>query len=422
MYCRGMTEQRRVSADAARRIALAAQGFARPRPSGRITRQHLRRVFDDIGLIQVDSVNVLVRSQELPLFSRLGPHPRTLIPDAIDAGELFEYWVHAASILPTAHRHLWRWRMERFRDNTENRWFSTHREQVERVLQQITDQGGLVVGEVHGRVRNKGGTWWDWDDAKIALEKLFDHGVVAVTRRREDFARRYDLVERLIPAHVLATPAAPEREARRELLVLAARSLGVGTIADLCDYHRMSIPVCKPLVAELVTEGALVPVTVDGWDKPAFVHPDAAAPRRITGRALLSPFDSLIWRRERTERIFDFSYRLEIYTPKPKRVFGYYVLPFMLDGQLAGRVDLKADRAAGALRVQAAHVEPDLDTVSDRPAIAEALFAELTDMARWLELDDVVAVERGNLAKDLVVAGAEIVPADAAPSMPRRRD
>jgi uncharacterized protein YcaQ len=400
---------RRLSADAARRIALAAQGFARPRPNGRVTRQHLRRVFDDIGLIQIDSVNVLTRSQELPLFARLGPHPRTIIPDAVDDGELFEYWAHAASLVPTKHRHLWRWRMDRFKEQGHGKWFTSHRPQVDKVLQQIRTEGPIVVGEVHGRVRNKQGTWWDWDEAKIALETLFDHGVLGATRRRNDFARRYDIVERMMPAEILETPPTPEADARRQLLLMAAKSLGVATLTDLADYYRLKAPASKPVVADLVAEGKLIVVEVDGWGKPAFLHPDAATPRRVTGRALLSPFDSLIWNRDRTERVFAFDYRLEIYVPKPKRIFGYYVLPFLLDGQLAGRVDLKADRANGVLRVQATHVEDDLDTPMDRPHIAEELFAELTSMASWLELPGVVAVNRGRLAKDLIVAGAEPV-------------
>jgi uncharacterized protein YcaQ len=400
---------RRLSTDAARRIALAAQGFARPRPNGRVTRQHLRRVFDDIGLIQIDSVNVLTRSQELPLFARLGPHPRTIIPDAVDDGELFEYWAHAASLVPTKHRHLWRWRMDRFKEQGHGKWFTSHRPQVDKVLQQIRTEGPIVVGEVHGRVRNKQGTWWDWDEAKIALETLFDHGVIGATRRRNDFARRYDIVERMLPAEILETPPTPEADARRQLLLMAARSLGVATLTDLTDYYRLKAPASKPVVADLVAEGKLIAAEVDGWGKPAFLHPDATTPRRLTGRALLSPFDSLVWNRDRTERLFAFDYRLEIYVPKPKRIYGYYVLPFLLDGQLAGRVDLKADRANGALRVQAAHVEDDLDTPMDRPHIAEELFAELTSMASWLELPGVVAVNRGRLAKDLIVAGAEPV-------------
>jgi hypothetical protein len=394
---------RRLSNDAARRLVLAAQGFTRPRPTGRVTRQHLRRVMDDVGVIQIDSVNVLVRSHELPLFARLGPHPRTLIPDAVAAGELFEFWAHVASFVPTKHLHLWRWRMEALTEGRYARHF-TEREAgtLTRVLAQVREQGPIAVGDVDGRVRNPG-SWWNWDDAKLALERLFDQGVVSVTRRKNDFARLYDLIERIVPEAALAVPPTPEPEARRQLLLLAARSLGVATLADLCDYYRLSLVKCRPVVADLVAAGQLVPVEVDGWSKPAFLHPDAAAPRRVSGRALLTPFDSLIWFRERTERLFDFTYRIEIYTPKPKRTFGYYVLPFLLDGHLVGRVDLKADRPAGLLGVQASWIEDDLDNPGDRPVIAEQLAAELAAMAGWLGLDGgVAAAARGNLAKDLL--------------------
>jgi len=395
----------RLSADAARRIALAAQGFTRPRPSGRVTRQHLRRVFDDIGLIQVDSVNVLVRSQELPLFARLGAHPRTLIPDAVAAGELFEYWAHVASIVPSKHLPLFRWRMAAMVDGRYARHFTQRRPgMLEKVLLQVRDRGPLAIGDVEGRVRNPG-TWWNWDDAKLALEILFDQGVVTVTRRPNDFARLYDLIERVVPDEVLAAAPIPEPDARQQLLLLAARSLGVATLKDLGDYYRLNATTLKPIVEGLVADGSLVAVEVDGWKKPAFLHPAAAAPRRVTGRALLSPFDSLIWFRERTERLFAFNYRIEIYTPQPKRIYGYYVLPFLLDGQLVGRVDLKADRRAGVLRVQASWVEDDLDNPLDRPAVAEELAAELAEMAGWLGLDGgVVAAARGNLAKDLLSA------------------
>jgi uncharacterized protein len=400
----------RLSRDAARRIALAAQGFTRPRPTGRVTRSHLRRVFDDVGVIQVDSVNVLVRSFELPVFARLGPHPRSLIPDAVAAGDLFEYWAHVASFVPTKHFHLWHWRMEASRAKHDHRWFGTRgTDRDERILEQVRADGPIAVGDVHGRVRTKGGTWWDWDDAKVALEVLFDQGFVSVTRRRSDFARLYDLIERVVPADALAVPPASEPAARRQLLLLAARSLGVGTVADLCDYYRISTTKSKPVVDELVAEGSLVAAEVDGWNRPAFLHPDATAPRRITGRALLSPFDSLVWFRDRTERLFDFNYRIEIYTPKPKRIYGYYVLPFLLDGQLVGRVDLKADRSAGVLRVQASWIEDDLDNPLDRPAVAEHLAAELATMAGWLGLGTVAATARGNLAKDLIGAGVEAI-------------
>ena len=398
-----------MSADAARRTALAAQGFAHPRPTGRIDRRHLRRVFDQIGVVQIDSVNVLVRSHELPLFARLGPYPRTLIPDAVAAGELFEYWAHMASILPTAHLPLWRWRMERHRSGEVAWALPTHKRPVlDGVLAQVRARGPLTVGDIEGRVRNKG-SWWDWDDSKAALEELFVAGVIGATRRPSDFARRYDLIERIVPPAVLAEPAPDEATARRQLLLMAARSLGVGTVTDLADYYRLKPTACKPVVDDLVAAGQLVPVEVDGWRRPAVLHPDAVAPRRVEGRALLSPFDSLVWFRERTERMFRFEYRIEIYTPAPKRIFGYYVLPFLLDGQLAGRVDLKADRSAGVLRVQAAWIEDDLDAPEERGYVAEHLEAELAAMAGWLGLGTVGVRRRGTLAADLLARGLDAI-------------
>jgi uncharacterized protein len=391
-----------LSADEARRMALAAQGFTDRRPAGRVDRRHLRRVLDRVGLIQIDSVNVLVRSQELPLFARLGPHPRTMIADATRDGELFEYWGHMASHIPTTHHRLFRWRMEQNRHPWRViREIAARRNgYLGEVLARIRDDGPVVAADLSEREGRKG-PWWDWDDAKAALEYLFVTGQLAVTRRSNDFARVYDIPARVLPAAVLAAPTPTERDARKELLVRAARAQGVGTLADLTDYHRQGVPTCRPLVAELVEEGRLIPAQVEGWKQRAYVHPDAAVPRRVPCRALLSPFDSLVWNRDRTERVFRFHYRIEIYTPPPKRVFGYYVLPFLLDGHLVGRVDLKADRATGTLLVQAAHAEPGIDA-----DVAGELAAELQTMAGWLGLDRVVATGRGDLAPAL--AGAVI--------------
>jgi hypothetical protein len=378
-------------------MALAAQGFADPRPSGRIDRRHLRRVFDRVGIVQIDSVNVLVRSQELPLFARLGPHPRALLPDALDDGTLFEYWAHVASIIPSDHHHLFRWRMARDHDWRAVAGLRQRRPDfIDHVYEYVRANGPIVAGELDQRVGPKG-TWWDWDDGKIALEHLFHHGHVSARRRRNDFARMYDVTERVIPTAALAHPTPPEPAARKELLVMAARSLGVASFEDLTDYHRQRNPVCRPLLRELVDEGRLVPAAVEGWARPAFLHPDARAPRMVTARALLSPFDSLIWRRERTERLFGFHYRIEIYTPPPKRVFGYYVLPFLLGEEIVARVDLKADRVAGALLVLGAYGEPGIV----EPEVASELADELSAMAMWLGLDPVVVSERGDLAAAL---------------------
>ena len=385
-----------LSRSQARRVALYAQGFGTPRPTGRVDRRHLRRVLDHVGLIQIDSVNVLVRSQELPLFARLGPHPRTLIPDATAAGELFEYWVHEACHVPVEQRPLYRWSMDAHPRWKGMRRFAQERPDViESVRARLAADGPLVASDLEMRDRPKG-QWWDWDDGKHALEHLFQTGEVAATRRRNDFARLYDLAERVLPAEVLAAPAPSEREAKKELLVLAAKYHGVGTAADLADYHRLAHT--RPLFSELVEEGRLVPARVEGWRQPAFLHPDAHLPRWIRARALLSPFDPVVWFRDRAERLFGFHYRIEIYVPRPQRTFGYYVLPFLLGDELVARVDLKADRSTGRLLVQGAFGEPGID----EGAVASELRAELELMAGWLELEaGVEVVPHGDLAAAL---------------------
>ena len=260
------------------------------------------------------------------------------------------------------------------------------------MLERVAD-GPLVAGDVSQRVGPKG-TWWDWDDGKLALEHLFRTGQVTARRRRNDFARIYELPHLRLPPGALDAPVIPEHEARKELLRRAARHLGVATFEDLTDYHRQANAPCKPLVAELVEEGELIAVQVEGWDRQAYLARDARQPRRVSARALLTPFDPMVWRRERAEALFGFDYRIEIYTPPPKRIYGYYVLPFLLGDELVGRVDLKADRATGRLLVQASWAEPGVPAEAVVPELAE----ELRVMAAWLELDEVVAVDRGDLA------------------------
>ena len=385
------------SAREARRIALAAQGFAAPRPRGKIDRRHLRKVIEQIGLIQIDAVNVLVRSQELPLFARLGPHPRSLIFDATEAGELFEYWAHEASHVSMDHYQLFRWKMAK-----EHRWKDVESMRTKRpdfmsvVLERVAQSGPVVSGDFNSRVGPKG-AWWDWDDAKLALEHLFWTGEVTARRRRSDFARLYHLRERWIPAEVLARPIPSENEARKQLLLLAAKHHGIGTLGDLSDYYRQKNAPCKPLVNELVEEGLLRQVTVEGWAQPAYMHAAARVPRRVSARGLLSPFDSLVFNRERTERVFNFRYRIEIYTPPPKRIYGYYVLPFLLGEDLVGRLDLKADRQNSTLLVQSAFGEPGVPP----EAIVGELAEELQLMAGWLGLSSVTVMPRGDLATAL---------------------
>ena len=383
----------------ARRIALGAQGFAAPRPTGRVDRRHLRRVLDHVGIVQIDSVNVVVRSQELPLFARLGPHPRSLIPDATADGELFEYWVHEACHVPVDQHRLYRWAMAGHPRWAKLRTFAAERpELIRTVLARLEADGPLVAADLSMRDGPKG-QWWDWDDGKRALEHLFRTGEVAATRRASDFARVYDLAERVVPAAALDAPTPTEHDARKELLELAASYHGVGTAADLADYHRLAHT--RALLAELVEEGRLEPVRVEGWPQPAYRHPGARLPRRIRARALLSPFDPVVWFRDRAERLFDFRYRIEIYTPAERRVHGYYVLPFLLGDDLVARVDLKADRPARRILVRGAFAESGVD----HDEVAIELADELATMAEWLDLTAGVVVEaNGDLAPALGAA------------------
>lgn len=356
-------------------------------------------MLDHLGLIQIDSVNVLVRSQELPLFARLGDHPRDLIPKATAAGELFEYWVHEACHVPVEQRPLYGWMMEAHPRWKQMRAFAAERpELITSVLERLRSDGPLVASDLEMRDRPKG-QWWDWDDGKYALEHLFRTGEVAAVRRPNDFARMYDLAERVIPAEVLDAPRPAEADAKKELLVMAAKYHGVGTAADLTDYHRLAH--IRDLLAELVEEGRLLPVTVENWSKPAYMHPDAYLPRWIRARALLSPFDPVVWFRDRAERLFGFHYRIEIYVPQPKRVYGYYVLPFLLGEELVARVDLKSDRRTGRLLVQGSFGEPGID----ESYVAAELREELDLMAAWLGLEAGVHVaSNGDLAPALARA------------------
>ena len=388
----------------ARAIALVAQGFGKRPDSGIITQRHLTRVFDDVGLIQIDSVNVLVRSQELPLFSRLGTHPRSLIPDAHAAHKLFEYWGHAASHVTVDQHRLFRWRMEAARRGAM--WGGvadfarSKRAFVRKVHAHVVENGPIVAGEISTRTEPKG-TWWDWDDAKLALEYLFWTGELTARRRPRDFARLYDIPERMIPENHLNAPTPTASEAQRELVLRAVRHLGVATASDIGDYHHLKQTMVKPALASLVETGELLAVKVEGWSMPAYMHSSTRVPPTshpaLRSRALLSPFDSLVWCRPRIERLFDFNYRIEIYTPAPKRVFGYYVLPFLMDGDLVGRFDLKADRHASTLRVQASHIEEV--QVRQSGLVASAAADELRLMANWLGLERIVVEQKGSLAK-----------------------
>jgi uncharacterized protein len=396
-----------ISLASARRLALAAQGLAAPRREIVADRRHLRAVLRHTGLFQIDSVNVLARAHYLPAFSRIGPYPQRLLDGmAFRHRELFEYWGHEAALLPVALHPLMRWRMARG-ERLVDRWGRIGRLVRERpgyvdwVHDEVVARGPVTAGEVAEDEKRGTEEWgWNWTDAKTALEYLFYAGRVAISNRR-NFERHYDLPERVLPASVLAVPTPTEEAAHRELLLLAARFHGVGTAADLADYFRIGTVAARPRLAELVEDGRIEQVEVRGWQHPAFMLAGAKLPRRAAGRALLVPFDPLVWERSRAERLFGFRYRLEIYTPAHKRVHGYYVLPFLLRDALVARVDLKADRAIGTLRVRAAWGEPGApdDTV---PALAD----ELALLASWLELDAVVVEDRGDLASALSLAVA----------------
>lgn len=381
-------------------MALAAQGFSRPRPTGRIDRRHLRKVFDDVGIIQIDSVNVLVRSQELPLFSRLGNHPRSLIPDATNDGELFEYWCHEASHLPVDMHPLMRWRMEQAKRGEMwgglVRAAKSNPKLLNEIRDRVNNDGPLVAGDVKTRKGPKG-SWWDWDTGKALLEYLFWTGEITARRRPNDFARVYHSLPDALPSHIVNAATPSPEEARRELLLRAARSHGVATASDLAEYHRQTPTSIKSLLAELVADGELEAVSVEGWKQQAYKHPDAPMPRTVSARALLSPFDSLVWSRSRIERLWNFHYRIEIYTPAPKRIYGYYVLPFLLGDSLVARVDLKADRQSGVLRVLGAFSEANVDI----GYTARELHDELTLMAGWLGLGEVSVAQNGDLTKPL---------------------
>lgn len=388
----------RLSLAAARRIALAAQGFAEPRPAGTVGRGHLLRLLKRLQLHQIDSVNVLSRAHYLPAFARLGSYDRALLDSLAwnRPKRLFEYWAHEASLLPMDLHPLLRWRMARA-ESGEGVWRSMkafggeRRAEAEAVLDRIAAEGPMAASDFEG-AKGSGG-WWGWSGTKAALEYLFWTGRITTATRRPSFERVYDLSERAIPAAIRALPTPSADDARRALIERSARALGIATASDLRDYFRLSPADALPRIAELVEDGVLIPVAVEGWRQPAFLHSEAHRPRKVEAQTLLVPFDPLIWDRSRTERLFGLRYRIEIYTPAHKRVHGYYVLPFLLGETIAARVDLKSERKAGTLRVQAAHAEPEAP-----PETAQRLASELRLMADWLGLESISVANKGDLA------------------------
>lgn len=378
----------------ARRLAITAQGFGNRGP--------LLRTIKQIGLLQLDSVNVLVRSHYLPLFSRHGPY-NTAALDRLShksPRDLFEYWGHEASLIPIHYHRLFRWRMDEARAGRGG-WQGPARLARERpdfikaVMQEIAERGPIGAGELSGAGKSTG-NWWGWSDGKRALEYLFWTGDLTSAGRR-GFERLYELPERVIPEAVRSAPPPSREDAQRELLLLAARAHGVGTEFDLRDYFRLGVADTKARLQELLDAGELTEVAVEGWKHKAYIPRGAKVPKSVEASALLSPFDSLIWMRPRTERLFDFHYRLAFYTPKAKRAHGYYVMPFLLGDRLVARVDLKSDRKQSRLLVLGGHAEPGVAPIG----IAPALNAQLKSMAEWLGLDRVTIKSRTDLANTL---------------------
>jgi uncharacterized protein YcaQ len=389
----------------ARRIALAAQGFLDP-PHTPPTMRTLARTLSRTGVLQVDSVNVLQRAHFMPLYSRMGPYDVDLLRRATEGRprRLVEYWAHVQALMPVELWPVMRHRMARYRDG-RHKWWGTvvTDELMESLLAEIADRGASTARDLDdGLPRQKESWGWNWSTTRKALDYMYMVGDVAIAGRNSQFEIRYDLPERVIPREHLEASTPSEPEAVKELVRRAARSHGVATVRDLADYYRLrSVPGqsqtgAVPVVDELVEEGELVPVTVEGVKRPAYLHRDARIPRRVRARSLLSPFDPVVWERERTESLFDFFYRIEIYTPVEKRIHGYYVLPFLLGDRIVGRVDLKADRKTGLLLVKAAYSEPGAPDQT-----AEELAAELRRLAGWLDLHTVAVEPRGDLAPAL---------------------
>jgi uncharacterized protein len=397
----------RLTAAQARRIAVAAQGFSEPRPGGPITRAHLRRLISRIQVLQLDSVSVAVRAHYAPVFSRLGPYDRDVLDRAAWAHSahsprlLVEYWAHEAALMAVDDWPLMRWRMRHYR---HGRW-GTHivkanPKLADKIVAAIAEIGPSTAGQIEAHLstapRGPRGDWWgSRSDTKWVAEALFAAGTLT-TATRVGFARHYDLAERVLPAEVLAREVS-EDDAVQDLALRAATALGVATEADIRDYFRLAAGQAKPAIAKLVADGELERVDVEGWSNPAYLVAGQTIPRRDRGTALLCPFDPLIFFRPRVERLFGFYYRIEIYTPANKRQYGYYVWPFLVDGELVGRVDLKADRAADALQVVGAFVEEGRSP----SRVAEALAGELQTMASWLGLAGVAVGKRGDLADAL---------------------
>jgi uncharacterized protein YcaQ len=386
----------------ARRIALAAQGFV-DKPHETPTMRTFQRTLERTGVLQVDSVNVLQRAHYMPLYSRMGPYDVDLLRRASETRprRMVEYWAHVQAFMPVELWPVMQHRMEHYRTR-RGKWSIVEAEPglEESLVAEIRERGASTARELDAGLPRSREHWgWNWSNARRVLDWLYTAGVLAIAGRNGQFEIRYDLPERVIPPEVLALPTPSPEDAHLELVRRAARSHGVATVQDLRDYYRMSPADTARAVATLVDKGEIQPVSVEGWRRPAYLHAEARLPRRVRARALLSPFDPLVWERARTEALFDFLYRIEIYVPADKRVHGYYVLPFLLGDAIVARVDLKADRRTGRLIVKAAYAEPGAPADTH-----DELAAELDRLAGWLGLDQIVVEQRGDLSAALAVA------------------
>ncbi|CAN5309858.1 winged helix-turn-helix domain-containing protein [soil metagenome] len=398
------------SAPQARRIALAAQGFGRQSaPAG--TRQ-LNLLMQRLGVLQLDSVNVFERSHYLPAFARLGAYDKAALDRLTftSRAPYVEYWAHQAALIPVESWPLWGWHQRQERDGVgrTKRWAEEHRPMIDFLLAELAEKGALPASAIEHESNKRNGPWWGWSEVKTGLEVLFFRGDVAVAGRTR-FERLYDLPERRLPAEVIGRDI-PKPDAIRELVQIGSRALGIGTVRDIADYWRLPQADTKAALADLVESGDLQPVTVRGWTAPAFLHRDSRIPRRIEAAALLSPFDPVVWERARALRMYGFHYRIEIYTPAPQRVYGYYTLPVLIDEALVGRIDLKTDRQNGVLRVQSAWREGQ-QADGLEPRIAQLL----RDTAAWQGMAGIEVVARGDLADALAVElGVPLLPWSAA--------
>jgi uncharacterized protein len=409
-----------LSLSEARRLAVASQGFTERPAAPSVV--HVRRLAARLHAFQIDSVNVLVRAHYVPSFARLGPYRMEALDTlAYRRRELFEYWGHAACLLPLSLYPLVRYRMHKHTERTEEYMRSEAGRYMASVYAEVAERGPLTAAELSSPGKNSGG-WWGWwgtGNGKATLEHLYDAGLVSIAGRR-GFERLYDITGRVVPEAVLDAPAPPREQAMKQLICLAAKACGVGTAGDLTGYfntdgwhdrvppgprwthtkdpgRRRATPIARRLVAELLEEGRLLPVRVEGWKEQAYLNPEARVPRSVDARSIVTPFDSLVWERSRIERLFGMKYTIEMYLPPPKRLFGYYVCPFLLGDTLVARCDLKADRARRTLMVQSAFVEPG----QNARRVAPELLAELRQMQAWLELDRIELSERGDLATTL---------------------